>query len=196
MSRQLKVMAKEGTPPRMRGRHLLADRLGQQRRNTPADAGTTVWPRPGPGDDPEHPRGCGDDALLAVGAAVSYGTPPRMRGRPHPQHRRPVALRNTPADAGTTSPSRCSSWPRPEHPRGCGDDVKLAFVHSSNPGTPPRMRGRPWLRRWPSRSARNTPADAGTTLAAGSAHCRSPEHPVGGHEKLNVDGHEAERWRT
>ena len=95
-----------GSPPRMRGRPAGRARLAHVCRLTPANAGTTV-PTPGLQDHMgAHPRECGDDLLAVVNISRQIGSPPRMRGRPRPIRPRTARPRLTPANAGTTKPTR------------------------------------------------------------------------------------------
>ena len=169
----------DGTPPRMRGRRVPAAEGDGQGRNTPADAGTTSScrsPRPAAA---EHPRGCGDDRLAQARTRRRSGTPPRMRGRRAAGRRCRRLLRNTPADAGTTAPSAPTPSGSTEHPRGCGDDLAEQVLELATTGTPPRMRGRREAGLRPLLEPRNTPADAGTTVAEALAEQISEEHPRG-----------------
>ena len=54
----------------------------------------------------DHPRGCGENAMLVTSVATEIGSPPRMRGKPchglHSSDRRGI----TPADAGKTLAAR------------------------------------------------------------------------------------------
>ena len=92
----------KGSSPRMRG--ALSDRPSrcQQTRIIPADAGSTRRPPSGPAWGRDHPRGCGEHAVLAVLVAAVIGSSPRMRGAPGIIHRRGEKLGIIPADAGST----------------------------------------------------------------------------------------------
>ncbi len=168
-----------GTPPRVRGRREAHRLLGPLRGNTPAGAGTTQGEQSSERKEWEHPRGCGDDARLQLSAPAKGGTPPRVRGRPPGRSRSWTRCRNTPAGAGTTLSARNAAPEKPEHPRGCGDDVKRDRVESSWLGTPPRVRGRRGGDIGGPRGEGNTPAGAGTTLGLGSGSCQLAEHPRG-----------------
>ena len=96
------AFVKPGSPPRMRGKRRGSRTPAFDSRITPADAGKTwvfgfLWRARW-----DHPRGCGENAAVAVEKSDAAGSPPRMRGkRQHPE----LALLFhgiTPADAGKT----------------------------------------------------------------------------------------------
>src|SRR5439155_14683713 len=90
-----------------------------------------------------------------------------------PSRHRRLALRLTPACAGTTRRPPTSTSSRSAHPRVRGDDMKENYGGYLDFGSPPRARGRrdeSTLRALP---LRLTPACAGTT----GDRCRRPERP-------------------
>ena len=93
---------RRGSPPRMRGKHLIAGILLDRIRITPADAGKTLHglvPGVAVGD---HPRGCGENPLSALSNRLQRGSPPRMRGKRVERYNGKFTDRITPADAGKT----------------------------------------------------------------------------------------------
>ena len=52
---------------------------------------------------PDHPRGCGENAVFAPFSLVSLGSPPRMRGKHKMKFMTADYNRITPADAGKTN---------------------------------------------------------------------------------------------
>ena len=85
----------------------------------------------------------------------------------------------TPADAGKTfrlSPAKIAAE---DHPRGCGENDIENRIFVKKEGSPPRMRGKPWVVAAPARQSRITPADAGKTSSkmTGTHSCR--DHPRG-----------------
>ena len=95
-------LRERGTPPRGRGRLPLGVVHGAVPGNTPARAGTTYSLASARSTGTEHPRAGGDDLTGAGGERISYGTPPRGRGRRVGATLLGVQRRNTPARAGTT----------------------------------------------------------------------------------------------
>ena len=88
--------------------------------------------------------------------------------------------RNTPARAGTTTPAAATHRRVREHPRAGGDDGRRSVVRSGGEGTPPRGRGRRAADPAQPDRRRNTPAQAGTTSAAGTPRAPAREHPRAG----------------
>ena len=92
-----------GSPPRMRGKPVSVRHLTKQSRITPAHAGKTVILCLNFSVNSDHPRACGENFARALGVQDDYGSPPRMRGKPHPSLPRGSSPRITPAHAGKTS---------------------------------------------------------------------------------------------
>ena len=70
-----------GSSPRMRGKHLGADRFNQRGRIIPAHAGQTSWLPSGCAGYTDHPRACGANAPAGTTAQTPTGSSPRMRGK-------------------------------------------------------------------------------------------------------------------
>ena len=146
-------------------------------RNIPAHAGKTPS-RPVPIDrTPEHPRACGENNFAQFLQSINAGTSPRMRGKQTCGQLRNTLPRNIPAHAGKTHIAPKRRTATPEHPRACGENLKQCRTGFRNPGTSPRMRGkpRPLKSVWPSR--RNIPAHAGKTFTGYSINQKFEEHP-------------------
>ena len=112
-----------GSPPRMRGKPVVRVRKRSVNRITPADAGKTKNMQSLIVRDEDHPRGCGENALLRRQRLSGMGSPPRMRGK----HLRTEFPREadgiTPADAGKTIIIFQAHLVRKDHPRGCGENA-------------------------------------------------------------------------
>ena len=103
------------------------------------------------------------------------GPPPRMRGRPPSRSPLRAATGTTPAYAGKTCRLPiCSGLPG-DHPRVCGEDFSLLLEAPTQPGPPPRMRGRRTVTISPEPRRGTTPAYAGKTLAD-LEQCRATGH--------------------
>ena len=89
MSRNTPARQQTGSPPRVRGRHLLRLRPARVFRFTPACAGQTTPSRAMSFASSVHPRVCGADACGLLGVLGFSGSPPRVRGRPRPARRQP-----------------------------------------------------------------------------------------------------------
>ncbi len=104
-------------------------------------------------------------------------TTPRARGRRRDSRAVLHGAGTTPACAGTTvwrGSSVRGCW---DHPRVRGDNRALCGQDVSDPGPPPRARGRPADRERPGNTGGTTPACAGTTAAQRGSPSRDPDHP-------------------
>ena len=97
------MVAKSGSPPRMRGKPNEIAAGTVLTGITPAHAGKTssVQARKAPPQD--HPRACGENCNAFDLVRIHKGSPPRMRGKRDSEARRAVAQRITPAHAGKTA---------------------------------------------------------------------------------------------
>ena len=71
--------------------------------------------------------------------------------------------RITPADAGKTEELVEVTNKYKDHPRGCGENSKTYVDVRGTVGSPPRMRGKPFIVDGSTWKVRITPADAGKT---------------------------------
>ena len=152
-----------GSPPRMRGKLVGSVFNDGVYRITPADAGKTCEFKVNFVRRQDHPRGCGENSYAVMRFSSILGSPPRMRGK---LCACPCSLRSgriTPADAGKTLSAYRHTRRNGDHPRGCGEN-RLSHINSNtNPGSPPRMRGK-LAERIIARPLHGiTPADAGKT---------------------------------
>ena len=107
----------------MRGKQTVVIISIENARNIPAYAGKTRKYATSRENDKEHPRVCGENALIVVGASFDRGTSPRMRGK---QGRRPAGSPphgNIPAYAGKTPRQPLYHTTAAEHPRVCGENA-------------------------------------------------------------------------
>ena len=153
------VDSKVGSPPRMRGKLPFCQLCSPYFRITPADAGKT---------------------LTAAWAQQRHGgSPPRMRGKPATAAVTTAAARITPADAGKTWDMSLQAAFCGDHPRGCGENMKLTTAATVSTGSPPRMRGKRTSQVCPSEMRRITPADAGKTVLKLINYRIQKDHPRG-----------------
>ena len=141
----------------------------EERRITPAGAGTWYPSRIMRFPPPDHPRGCGDMYSASIAHCQTLGSPPRVRGHAFPDIQCTSCHGITPAGAGT-----CKSWtPKAtsiqDHPRGCGDMTDERGQWSGKVGSPPRVRGHVVIDEDGIDQGRITPAGAGT--CSGSFRC-------------------------
>ena len=135
-------------------------------RITPADAGKTMSSSSAAAKRWDHPRGCGENAACIGWYFVVSGSPPRMRGKLGSSFFTAPNCRITPADAGKTSVCIICNIFAWDHPRGCGENLKVALCGPVQTGSPPRMRGKPRCDIQKGEKTGITPADAGKTLTA------------------------------
>ena len=135
------IMSPLGSSPRMRGAlPWVVDSLVLYG-IIPADAGSTEQRCTDPDGHRDHPRGCGEHALLVKSLCVCGGSSPRMRGAHMGDSFSSFSEGIIPADAGSTRAFR--PWhccPR-DHPRGCGEHDHGDRIAFRLPGSSPRMRG-------------------------------------------------------
>ena len=176
-----------GSPPRMRGKPLLADFLTDLFGITPAHAGKTCSRLPHFGSPRDHPRACGENVSIHSQNFLHSGSPPRMRGKLKPAVADEVSGRITPAHAGKTRNSHSSTFRSRDHPRACGENLDLKLREIDMKGSPPRMRGKQSFTALILASPGITPAHAGKTRQA-SRKCRSRwDHPRACGENLVED---------
>ena len=78
-----------------------------------------------------------------VDAALEYlGSPPRMRGKEIISTVTSGCVRITPAHAGKSEVSFYKGEVKRDHPRACGEKLKILIPLLSRKGSPPRMRGK------------------------------------------------------
>ena len=152
-----------GSSPRMRGTLVVIVAGVGFSGIIPAYAGNTSHASAACSRRWDHPRVCGEHALLHALMNHVRGSSPRMRGTLSP----PVFLRVRPgiipAYAGNTISSGSSSIGSGDHPRVCGEHAAGGDEFGEEPGSSPRMRGT--LPGCPRRSPRPgiIPAYAGNT---------------------------------
>ena len=115
----------------------------------------------------DHPRACGELSRRRRAWSTPTGSSPRMRGTPD-HARRPASLsRIIPAHAGNSSSrfrgARRGARRHPDHPRACGELVKVSTFAVRSPGSSPRMRGTLSQSRPHAQTPRIIPAHAGNS---------------------------------
>ena len=156
-------MAKRGSSPRVRGK----PRRGHQRRGSarliPARAGKTTGCSPRAGPRPAHPRACGENTPGVSHPPRSYGSSPRVRGKPVDRDLSDLATGLIPARAGKTSARAGSTGAKAAHPRACGENWRGTVTTTVLYGSSPRVRGKPCVSFSDRRGAGLIPARAGKT---------------------------------
>ena len=143
----------------------------------PAYAGNTRKSAPSSNTCRDHPRVCGEHDRMAEKFRFFRGSSPRMRGTPGEPFDAFPCRRIIPAYAGNTR-VRCRGvlgcW---DHPRVCGEHLKMHRPEAAVWGSSPRMRGTP-VRPVDSGSRRGIiPAYAGNTARASTCPVSPRDHP-------------------
>ena len=89
----------------------------------------------------DHPRVCGEHTASRGITSFSAGSSPRMRGTLFWVIRPMKACRIIPAYAGNTPPELDVDRARRDHPRVCGEHIKMQSRELMPRGSSPRMRG-------------------------------------------------------
>ena len=172
-----KTLLDVGSPPRVRGKRISQMGGCGRRGITPACAGKTsssCRTNPKSGD---HPRVCGENILPWQVRIWNSGSPPRVRGKLFKPLYAVLLLWITPACAGKT----CLPWrqdrPSWDHPRVCGENYKGRHRFGSFQGSPPRVRGKPWVNPLVTDVSGITPACAGKTHSFFPRSGTDRDHP-------------------
>ena len=166
-----------GSSPRVRGK-LFADTHREDNYGLiPACAGKTL-PRYSICQHARaHPRVCGENLVLVEEMRGQRGSSPRVRGKRGEESRRDSLSGLIPACAGKTQCARkiwSATW---AHPRVCGENEYLRSGSKIQPGSSPRVRGKPILIEGNAFRSGLIPACAGKTkrYLTSVAMCRA--HP-------------------
>ena len=125
----------------------------------------------------DHPRRCGENAILRRPIGVTRGSPPQVRGNPIRIFPCPAATGITPAGAGKTKACSLSTNIAWDHPRRCGENPVLHDFRAVSTGSPPQVRGKPVAKPFEWFAGRITPAGAGKTLALRLSRTSYGDHP-------------------
>ena len=161
----------------MRGKGITTRLLFPVLRITPAYAGKRCRCGKRGLARPDHPRVCGEKGMLRLKHSHKLGSPPRMRGKASPQKASEPVTRITPAYAGKSyvfGPSPARSW---DHPRVCGEKGCSHPSGTSPMGSPPRMRGKGYVKHTLVFCTGITPAYAGKSFCPQRLIFRPTDHP-------------------
>ena len=89
-----------GSPPHVRGKEELIDRVNISIRITPACAGKSFVQHVFQRAERDHPRMCGEKYALACRSYLYQGSPPHVRGKAHLPYLNETCRGITPACAG------------------------------------------------------------------------------------------------
>ena len=141
----------------MRGKAYCVVPKGYTTRITPAYAGKSLllifWSIV----NKDHPRLCGEKAVVFSDAYDNLGSPPPMRGK--------------------VLWSGCTPYASKDHPRLCGEKYGYYTIEVSSLGSPPPMRGKAALPACLHFFTRITPAYAGKRLCMAAERNFQQDHP-------------------
>ena len=109
---------------------------------TPAHVGKRCLCRKHLQQSEDHPRTCGEKLFLIRKILHFQKSPPHMRGKAGMNQALNHEEWITPAHAGKSFISHIFSECRRDHPRTCGEKLKLHNRHHCTTGSPPHMRGK------------------------------------------------------
>ncbi len=175
-----------GSPPLARGAPRRVGSSTDQRRITPARAGSTAVPDRGPGHRADHPRSRGEHARSNFSEVASSGSPPLARGALHDQGHDGRGVGITPARAGSTGRGDRTGRGWRDHPRSRGEHRTWGSNWSRVAGSPPLARGALHVLPPRGRALRITPARAGSTRGRELLVAAVGDHPGsrGEHRRL------------
>ena len=153
-----------GSPPHARGARERDGRVVEDRRITPACAGSTVHYSRRQQAMRDHPRMRGEHDGSRSPKQAAVGSPPHARGAPRNELPSKPPQRITPACAGSTATSRRRTGDTWDHPRMRGEHTGCPTPRASTHGSPPHARGAHPLRSRQIQPAWITPACAGSTV--------------------------------
>ena len=171
------MAGKLGSPPQVRGKPSGKSISAHARRITPAGAGKTQWSRRGASMRKDHPRRCGENAVLEELGLAYDGSPPQVRGKPGRSECPPSGLRITPAGAGKTMCVTIRTKTPQDHPRRCGENHLTWLAQVRRQGSPPQVRGKPFCGVATFVFFGITPAGAGKTKTKTDIIVQSEDHP-------------------
>ena len=131
-----------GSPPPMRGKAKKVYPKDSEIRITPAYAGKSAHRSLFFRFFQDHPRLCGEKTGTTETLYRTTGSPPPMRGKEYFVTAHVIHYRITPAYAGKSCSAAGTHLFGQDHPRLCGEKVRILLVATSVPGSPPPMRGK------------------------------------------------------
>ena len=114
----------------------------QLMRSTPAGAGKTKSSSVRLFAHRDHPRGCGENDEAGAIEFNELGSPPQVRGKPNADTAVWAVSGITPAGAGKTPALRSGFRINKDHPRRCGENLRLFCGQYARKGSPPQVRGK------------------------------------------------------
>ena len=156
---------------------MLANARPRHFRITPACAGKSFADLRGFFDAQDHPRVCGEKTFGGHKLTRDAGSPPRVRGKACDLLFLRVGVGITPACAGKSPNATIGRGASQDHPRVCGEKLKVLRMSSSTRGSPPRVRGKEIHLHALVDQRGITPACAGKRPSTRSYRVRDWDHP-------------------
>ena len=166
-----------GSPPRVRGKGRSPVTGRSTRRITPACAGKRYLRATRIRTTRDHPRVCGEKRVQRATPELTEGSPPRVRGKGLSQAIVSSRVRITPACAGKSYLFNMERRLQRDHPRVCGEKGALIADEAGVQGSPPRARGKVFLRFLAGEEYGITPACAGKRRCEPKRLCAGRDHP-------------------
>ena len=125
----------------------------------------------------DHPRVCGEKFTKSRLSLICKGSPPRMRGKGVDVYLLHWRQGITPAYAGKRSSARCQTSSDWDHPRVCGEKIRISSLFPIVLGSPPRMRGKVPVLIMDGKDVGITPAYAGKRCPSQYPSMLKRDHP-------------------
>ena len=161
----------------MRGKVAAVQKRVNQLRITPAYAGKSQAKQCSCMARWDHPRLCGEKHRQSSYNPHQVGSPPPMRGKGGKYTAVPRLCGITPAYAGKRGVCDMILYVWQDHPRLCGEKVKMSQLKRGDVGSPPPMRGKVPRSSVIFDCVRITPAYAGKSGGSGGACSNCWDHP-------------------
>ena len=161
----------------MRGARRVVRGRGRRVGIIPAYAGSTGLLGSGREVRWDHPRVCGEHPCVSTALDFRAGSSPRMRGARTARRANLHDPGIIPAYAGSTIYDGSKILVLEDHPRVCGEHVKLDPELGDKRGSSPRMRGAHYSFELCSQARRIIPAYAGSTMAHNGSGIAREDHP-------------------
>ena len=161
----------------MRGKGSFFNVLNCVIRITPAYAGKSTKSRSVTRWRWDHPRICGEKALIVRICMATGGSPPHMRGKAPLARKRFTSTGITPAYAGKRLKRPMGDASAEDHPRICGEKACAGRNRSCEKGSPPHMRGKATVSRFIMMPMGITPAYAGKSITRLGEISLPKDHP-------------------
>ena len=156
-TRQQRKVKKIGSPPPMQGKVKCACKEWNRPRITPAYAGKSNYDVAKINDGGDHPRLCGEKAVLQTTFSHTHRITPAYAGKSPACHKH----------------CHCDG----DHPRLCGEKLEKHGRKITNLGSPPPMRGKGGVKVLSATERRITPAYAGKRSSILCTSCNRKDHP-------------------